>query len=174
MLSKQEKVELAKQYGDKFKNASSVFVLDYKGLSVKDIQELRKNVKKANAQFSVVKNSVLKHGATGSDVDKIAYMFTGPTAVAISDEDPVSVAKAFVDSIKVFPQVKLKGGIVHGTVVNENDINNLSKLPPREVMLSQFIGLLISPLTSLMSTFKNMQTKIVYAINEVKNKKDLD
>ena len=55
MLSKQDKIELAKHYGDKFKDASSVFVLDYKGLSVKEIQDLRKSVKKANAQFSVVK-----------------------------------------------------------------------------------------------------------------------
>jgi large subunit ribosomal protein L10 len=172
MLSKQDKVELAKQYGKKFKNASSVFVLDYKGLTVKEIQQLRKSVRKANAQFSVVKNSVLKYGAAGSDVEKIADMFIGPTAVAICDEDPVSVAKAFVQSIKTLPQVKLKGGIVDGSVVSENDINNLSKLPSREVMLGQFIGLLNSPLTSFLSTLKNMQTKIVYAISEVKNKKD--
>ena len=172
MLSRQDKVELAKQYEEKFKNASSVFVLDYKGLTVKEIQELRRNVKKANAQFSVVKNSVLKYGAAGSDVEKIADMFTGPTAVAICDEDPVSVAKAFVESVKNLPQVKLKGGIVDGSVVSEDDINNLSKLPSREVLISQFIGMLNSPLTGFLSTLKNMQTKIVYALSEVKNKKD--
>ena len=171
MLSKQDKVELAKQYGEIFKNASTVFVLDYKGLTVKEIQDLRKSVKKANGQFSVVKNSVLKHGAVGSDVEKIADMFIGPTAVAICNEDPVSVAKAFMDSVKTLPQVKIKGGLVDGSVVNESDIKNLSKLPSREVMLSQFIGLLNSPLTSFLSTLKNMQTKIVYALNEVKNKK---
>ena len=98
-------------------------------------------------------------------------MFIGPTAVAICNEDPVSVAKAFMDSVKTLPQVKIKGGLVDGSVVNESDIKNLSKLPSREVMLSQFIGLLNSPLTSFLSTLKNMQTKIVYALNEVKNKK---
>ena len=172
MLSKQDKMELAKKYGEKFKNASSVFVLDYKGLTVKEIQELRKSVKKANAQFSVVKNSVLKYGASGSDVEKIADIFPRPHAIAICDEDPVSVAKAFVESIKTLPQVKLKGGIVDGSVVSEDDIKNLSKLPSREVLLSQFLGLLNSPLSDFLSALKNMQTKIVYAISEVKNKKN--
>ncbi|NIP38044.1 MAG: 50S ribosomal protein L10 [Candidatus Dadabacteria bacterium] len=172
MLSKQEKIELAKEYGDKFKSASSVFVLDYKGLSVKEMQELRRSVKKANAQFSVVKNSVLKYGASGSEVEKIADMFVGPTAVAISEEDPVSVAKAFVESVKTLPQVKLKGGLVDGSVVNESEITSLSKLPSREAMIGQFIGMLNNPLIGFLATVKNMQSKLVYALNEVKNQKE--
>ncbi|NIT14207.1 MAG: 50S ribosomal protein L10 [Candidatus Dadabacteria bacterium] len=172
MLSKQEKIDLAKEYGEKFKDASSVFVLDYKGLTVKEMQELRRSVKKANAQFSVVKNSVLKYGAQGSDVEKIADMFVGPTAVAISQEDPVSVAKAFVESVKTLPQVKLKGGLVDGSVVNEAEITNLSKLPSREAMIGQFVGMLNNPLTGFLAVIKNMQTKLVYALTEVKNKKE--
>ncbi|HSG31341.1 MAG TPA: 50S ribosomal protein L10 [Thermodesulfobacteriota bacterium] len=172
MLSKQQKIDLAKDYGEKFKEASSVFVLDYKGLTVKEIQDLRRSVKKANAQFSVVKNSVLKYGAEGSEVEKIADMFIGPTAVAISKEDPVSIAKAFVDSIKTLPQVKLKGGLVDGSVLSESEITSLSKLPSREAMLGQFVGMLNSPLTGFLATIKNMQTKLVYALNEVKNTKE--
>ncbi len=170
MLSKQQKIDLAKDYGEKFKDASSVFVLDYKGLTVKEMQDLRRSVKKANAQFSVVKNSVLKYGAEGSEVEKIADMFIGPTAVAISKEDPVSIAKAFVDSIKTLPQVKLKGGLVDGSVLSESEITSLSKLPSREAMLGQFVGMLNSPLTGFLATIKNMQTKLVYALNEVSKK----
>ncbi|NIV42439.1 MAG: 50S ribosomal protein L10, partial [Candidatus Dadabacteria bacterium] len=96
----------------------------------------------------------------------------GPTAVAISKEDPVSIAKAFVDSIKTLPQVKLKGGLVDGSVLSESEITSLSKLPSREAMLGQFVGMLNSPLTGFLATIKNMQTKLVYALNEVKNKKE--
>lgn len=172
MLSKQEKIELGKQYSELFQNASSVFVLDYKGLTVKQIQGLRRNIKNANARFAVVKNSVLKYGAEGSDVEKISDMFVGPTAVAITEDDPVSVAKAFVESAKEYTQVTIKGGLVDGSVVSEEQIKSISKLPSREVMISQFIGMLNSPLRGFLSTVKNMQSKVVYAISEVKNQKE--
>lgn len=172
MLSKQEKIELGKQYSELFQNASSVFVMDYKGLTVKQIQGLRKSIKNANARFAVVKNSVLKYGAEGSDVEKIKDLFVGPTAVAITEDDPVSVAKLFVESAKEFTQVTIKGGLVDGSVVSEDQIKSISKLPSREVMTSQFIGMLNSPLRGFLCTVKNMQTKVVYAINEVKNQKE--
>lgn len=174
MLSKDQKIDLAKEYNKKFVNASSVFVLDYKGLKVGEIQKLRKGIKQANAEFSVVKNSILIYGANGSDIEKISDLFVGPSAVAISEEDPVSVAKAFVDSVKEFPQIKIKGGIVDGTVVNESEISSLSKLPSREAMLGQVMGLISSPLLNFVMVIKNMQSKLLYAINEVKNLKQPD
>jgi large subunit ribosomal protein L10 len=171
MLSKHEKLELAKVYNKKFASSSSIFVLDYKGLSVKEMQKLRKSIKKVEAELSVVKNNVLKYGASGTDVEKIVNMFIGPTAIALCDGDPVSVAKVFVESAKEFQQIKIKGGIVDGSVLDENEITNLSKLPSREVMYAQIMGLVNSPLINLLNVIKNMQCKVVYAISAVKNLK---
>jgi len=172
MLSKEQKLVLAKEYNDKFANSSSVFVLDYQGLNVKEMQKLRRNIKRVNAELSVVKNNVLKYGAAGTHAEKIADMFVGPTAVALSSEDPVSVAKVFIESAKEFQQIKIKGGIVDGSVLGEPEIKNLSKLPTREVMYAQLMGLINSPMVNFLNVLKNMQAKVLYVITAVKDLKE--
>ena len=172
MLSKEQKLEQAKEFNTKFANASSIFVIDYQGLNVKEMQKLRKNVKSANAELSVVKNNVLKYGAAGTHAEKITNMFVGPTAVALSSEDPVSIAKVFIESSKEFQQIKIKGGIVDGNILNETEINSLSKLPSRNVMYAQLMGLLNSPMVNFLNVIKNMQSRVLYAISAVKDLKE--
>ncbi|MBI2487228.1 MAG: 50S ribosomal protein L10, partial [Deltaproteobacteria bacterium] len=110
MLSKSVKKEIVKEFNEKFKSNSYLFVVEYKGLTVKEIEGLRRNLKKAKANLKVIKNSLLKIASHDTDVEKIQDLFNGPTAVAVCKEDPVSVAKVFTDSLKVLPVLKLKGG----------------------------------------------------------------
>jgi large subunit ribosomal protein L10 len=172
MLSKALKKEVVKEYNGKFKSHPYLFVVEYKGLTVKEMETLRRNLKKAEAELKVIKNSLLRIASRDTDVEKIQDLFSGPTAVAISKEDPVSVAKVFTDSLKVLPVLKLKGGVVEGRVLDANEIIKLSKLPPREMLYSQLLGLLSSPLSNLMGTLMELQRRLLYALNAVKEMKE--
>jgi large subunit ribosomal protein L10 len=172
MLSKALKKEVVKEYNGKFKSHPYLFLVEYKGLTVKEMETLRRNLKKAEAELKVIKNSLLRIATRDTDVEKIQDLFSGPTAVAISKEDPVSVAKVFTDSLKVLPVLKLKGGVVEGRVLDANEIIKLSKLPPREMLYSQLLGLLSSPLSNLMGTLMELQRRLLYALNAVKEMKE--
>lgn len=172
MLSKALKKEVVKEYNGKFKSHPYLFVVEYKGLTVKEMETLRRNLKKAEAELKVIKNSLLRIASRDTEVEKIQDLFSGPTAVAISKEDPVSVAKVFTDSLKVLPVLKLKGGVVEGRVLDANEIIKLSKLPPREMLYSQLLGLLSSPLSNLMGTLMELQRRLLYALNAVKEMKE--
>ncbi len=172
MLSKAVKKEIAKEYNEKFKNNPYLFVVEYKGLTVKEIERLRQNLKKAKADFKVIKNTLLKIASNDTDAEKIQELFSGPTAVAVCKEDPVSVAKVFTESLKILPVLKLKGGVVEGKAVNVDDIIKLSKLPSREVLISQLLGLLSSPISNFMGTLMQLQRHLLYALNAVKEVKE--
>ncbi len=172
MLSKTVKEEVVKEYNEKFKSNPYLFVVEYKGLTVKEIEGLRRNLKRVKADFKVIKNTLLKIASIDTDVEKLQVLFNGPTAVAVCKEDPVSVVKVFTDSLKTLPVLKLKGGIVEGKVVDTEDILKLSKLPSREVLISQLLGLLSNPISNFMGTLMELQRRLLYALSAVKENKE--
>lgn len=171
MLSKAAKNELVKEFNDVFKANPSVMVVEYKGLTVKDLETLRANLKKADAQLKVVKNTLLRIAAKDTQIERINDLFDGPTAVAICEKDPTAVAKVFVDSLKKLPLLKIKGGIVEGSVIGEGQISDLSKLPSRQELIAQFLGLLKSPVSNFLGTLTQLQSRVIYALNAVKDTK---
>jgi large subunit ribosomal protein L10 len=172
MLSKAAKQELVREFNEKFKTSPSLFVVEYKGLTVKDIEGLRRRLKKAKADFKVTKNTLLKIASHETDIEKIKDLFDGPTAVAICKEDPVSVAKVFTDSVKELPVLKLKGGIVEGRVIGVGEVSKLSQLPSREVLLTQLLGLLSGPISNFMGTLMELQRRLLYALEAIKEIKE--
>jgi len=171
MLSRAVKQELVKEFNERFKTNPSLMVVEYKGLSVKEMQGLRKQLKNAKADLRVVKNRLLKIASRDTEADKIKGLFEGPTAVAICDDDPASVAKVFVDSMKVLSALKLKGGIIDGQVVGFEEVSRISKLPSKEVLLSQFAGLFLNPLSNFLATVSELQRLLLYALNAVRDSK---
>lgn len=172
MLSKAAKNELVQEFNDVFKANPSVMVVEYKGLTVKELETLRANLKKADAQLKVVKNTLLRIAAKDTQIEQINDLFEGPTAVAICEKDAAAVAKVFVESLKKLPLLKIKGGIVEGSVIGESQISDLSKLPSRQELISQFLGLLKSPVSNFLGTLNQLQSKLIYALNAVKDAKE--
>lgn len=172
MLSKALKKDIVKEFNEKFKSNPYLFVVEYKGLTVKEMETLRRNLKKAKADLKVIKNTLLKIASRDTDVENIQDLFNGPTAVAVCKEDPVSIAKVLTDSLKVLPVLKLKGGVVEGRAVDANEIIKLSKLPSREVLYSQLLGLLSSPISNFMGALMELQRHLLYALNAVKEMKE--
>jgi large subunit ribosomal protein L10 len=153
MLTRTQKEEQVADLRDRFGRATSVFVADYRGLSVDRVNELRAKLRTSEAggevDYRVAKNAVLRRAAADSPIDVLTDRFTGPTAVAISYGDPAALAKLLVDYSKANEVFELKGAFLDGRCLAEEEIATLATLPSREELRSQFVGLLQAPATKL-------------------------
>jgi len=172
MLTKAAKNEVVEHYSGVFKANPSVVLVEYKGLTVKELEGLRSNLKDADAELQVVKNTLLKIAAKDTEIEQIADLMSGPTAIAVCENDPAAAAKVFVKSVKDHPLLKIKGGIVEGNVVGVEELSALSKLPSRPEMMSQLLGILSSPVANFLGTLTQLQTKLLYALEAVKDTKE--
>jgi len=171
MLSKETKQEVINQISERFKSNPSVFVLEYKGLTVKELENVRKELKQTNSELKIVKNTLLMKAAEDTDASQLNDLFVGSTAVAFCENDSAAAAKVFVKSAKDYELFNIKGGLFEGKFVSLEEIETISKLPSRVELIAQFMGLLNSPMTNVLYSLQNMQTKFLYALEALKEKK---
>lgn len=140
-----KKAQLVTEVAEQFKNASSVVVVDYLGITVEEATNLRAELRNAGVQFAVVKNSILSRAAKEADLEGMDDIFKGPSAVAFSNEDVVAPAKILADFAKKVEALEIKAGVVEGKVSSKEEIEALAKLPSREGLLSMLLSVLQAP-----------------------------
>ena len=133
----------------KLKEAASVVVVDYRGLTVEQVTELRKQLRDANVEMKVIKNGILRRAAEAAGLEGMEDVFVGPTAVAFSNEDVVAPAKIMNDFAKTADKLEIKGGIIEGNVSSVEEIVALAKLPSREGLLSMLLSVLQAPVRNV-------------------------
>ena len=158
-----KKAAIVEEVTGKFKTASSVVVVDYRGLTVDEVTRLRKQLRDANVEMKVIKNSILTRAAKAAGLEGLEEVFTGPTAVAFSNEDVVAPAKIIDEFAQDAKALEIKGGIIEGKVSSVEEITALAKLPSREGLLSMLLSVLQAPVRN-----------VAYAINAVAEKEDGD
>ncbi|MEZ7980586.1 MAG: 50S ribosomal protein L10 [Myxococcota bacterium] len=152
MLTRQQKEDQVTELKDKFERATSVFVADYRGLGVLQMEALRGGLRKADssdAEFRVAKNSVLRLASQGGPAEGLQEHFTGTTSIAISFGDPVALAKTLVDYAKANEQFELRGAVLDGEVLDASGVQHLSTLPSLDELRGKIVGLLQAPATKL-------------------------
>ena len=165
MLSRESKQEIINNLNDKFKANPSIFVLEYKGLTVKELEKIRKDLRAVSSEIKIVKNTLLKKATEKTEADQLNDLFVGSTAIGFCSDDSSAAAKVFVKSTKDFEQFSIKGGLLEGKKVDLSEIEQISKLPTRIELIAQFAGLLNSPMSSFLYSLQNMQSKLLYALN---------
>lgn len=158
-----KKAGLVDEVTEKFKAASSVVVVDYRGLTVEEVTNLRKQLRDANVEMKVIKNSILSRAAKQAGLEGMEEVFTGPTAVAFSNEDVVAPAKIMDEFAKDAKALEIKGGVIEGKVSSIEEITALAKLPSREGLLSMLLSVLQAPVRN-----------VAYAVNAVAESKEGD
>lgn len=133
----------------KLKEAASVVVVDYRGLTVDEVTELRKQLREANVEMKVIKNGILRRAAEAAGLEGMGDVFVGPTAVAFSNEDVVAPAKIMNGFSKDAKALEIKGGIIEGNVSSAEEIVALAKLPNREGLLSMLLSVLQAPVRNV-------------------------
>ena len=149
-----KKAQQVAEVAEQFKNASSVVVVDYLGITVEQATNLRSELRKAGVQFAVVKNSILSRAAKEAGLEGMDDVFKGPSAVAFSNEDVVAPAKILADFAKKVEALEIKAGVIEGKVSSKEEIEALAKLPNREGLLSMLLSVLQAPVRNTALAFK--------------------
>jgi large subunit ribosomal protein L10 len=148
---KSDKERIVEELTERLKTTPTLFVADYRGLSVTEIDELRTKVIEHGARFTVVKNTLTKRAAEAAGAEALLAMLEGPTAIAFieADGDMVAVAKALSDTARTTRILSIRGGILDGNPIGEADVQNLATLPPVEVLRGQVLGAITAPLMTV-------------------------
>ena len=134
---------------DDITDAQSIVLVDYRGLTVAQDTELRKQLREAGIVYKVCKNSMMKRAFEGTDFAQLDEYLEGPSAIAISKDDATAPARIICKFAKTAQALEVKAGVVEGTVYDANGVAELSKVPSREELLSKLLGSLQSPITNL-------------------------
>ncbi len=156
---------------DELSKATTTIVADYRGLTVSDISAVRRNLRVEGITYRVVKNRLAKIAAQEAGSGELNELLSGPSALAMGSGDEVLVAKTFLDAIKPFRQVSVRGAILNGKRVDADSITRLATLPSRDVLLGQLASGIISPLTSMASLLSAPLRNLGYALQQVADQK---
>jgi len=154
-----EKAQLVSEVADKFRSSATTVVTDYRGLTVSQVTELRRQLREAGVEFRVLKNTLLRRATAETELTELDQHLVGPTAVAFSKEDAVAPAKILSDFAKKNDALKVKGGIVEGQVVGFDQIKALADLPSREGLLSMLLSVLQAPMRNVALAVKAVADK---------------
>ena len=143
------KQPIVQEISENIKDAQSVVVVDYRGLTVAEDTQLRKALREAGVTYKVYKNTMIRFAAKGTEFEALEPHLEGPTALAVSKEDATAPARIICDFAKKAEALEVKAGVVEGSVYDAAGIQELSKIPSREVLLSKLLGSLQSPITNL-------------------------
>jgi large subunit ribosomal protein L10 len=151
--------------------AQATFVVDYQGIDVETMNSLRRDLRKVNAEFHVVKNRLLKLASDETQTACIKEHLVGPCALAITYEDVVGAAKLLVEKDKKLEKLKLKIGQVGGKAIDVEQIKRLSELPSREVLLSQLLSAMQGVPTSLVRALNGVILNLLYVLKSIETQK---
>ncbi|WP_397536585.1 50S ribosomal protein L10 [Rummeliibacillus pycnus] len=143
------KQTVVQEIADKFKSAASVVVVDYRGLSVSQVTELRKQLREAGVEFKVYKNTLVRRATAEVGHEELNEVLTGPNAIAFSNEDVVAPARIINDFAKANEQLEIKAGLIEGTYASVEEVKALAELPSREGLLSMLLSVLQAPMRNL-------------------------
>jgi large subunit ribosomal protein L10 len=151
-MQKEDKELVVAELTEKLRTAETLFVADYRGLTMPQIDSLRGKLLEHGAKFTVVKNTLTRRAAEAAGADALLAMLEGPSAVAFidSDGDMVAVAKALADSARETKVLAIRGGVMSGKQISAAEVEELAKLPPFDVLRGQVLGAIIAPLTSIL------------------------
>lgn len=170
MNRKEKELEVGK-LSERIKKAKALIFADYRGLKVAEMTELRMKLSKSASFMKVVKNRLAKRVLKEKGLNELEKYFHEPTAIASSESDPVTVAKVLVEFAKDHGNLRLKGGYLEGKILNLVQIESLSRLPSREVLLSKAMASMLAPASNLVGVLAAIPQRLVRTINAIKETK---
>lgn len=164
---KKERVEYIKE---KLKASEAIVLTDYRGLSVSEMEKLRGDLRGAQSEYKVIKNTLAKRAAAEAGMEDLSELLNGPVAMAFGD-DPVSLARILKNISREYKELQITGGVAEGRILNAEEMGRLADLPSREVLIAMMLGALQSPISGLANVLSGPVRNLVYALNAVKEQK---
>lgn len=170
-MKQSDKSKIVEEFRGELETASAAFVTQYRGMTVAEMMVLRGRIRAAGGSYRVVKNTLAKRAAQGTRFQALDPFLTGPTAIAWGS-DPAAPAKALADYAKENPKLVLVGGVLDGKTLRVEEIHALAKLPSREVLLAQLMGVMKGPLQGLVNVLNGVPRALVRALDQVRQQKE--
>ncbi|GIN58929.1 50S ribosomal protein L10 [Lederbergia ruris] len=145
----EQKKQLVDEIKEKFQSSVSTVVVDYRGLTVGQVTELRKQLREAGIEFKVYKNTMTRRAAEAANLEGLGDALTGPNAIAFSTEDVVAPAKILNEFAKKNEALEIKAGVIEGNIASVEEVKALAELPSREGLLSMLLSVLQAPMRNL-------------------------
>ena len=168
----ENKKQIVAQLRDKFAQAKLVVLTDYKGLNVEAMNDLRAKLREAGIEYQVVKNTLLRRAAQDTDAAVLVDSFVGPSAIALSMDDPVAPAKVLTEFAKANDKLEIKVGVMEGKILDASSIKALASLPSREVLLAKLLSVLVAVPTGMVTVLNEIPAKFVRVLAAVRDQKE--
>ena len=153
------KAPIVQEISDSIKDAQSVVIVDYRGLTVAEDTQLRKQLREAGVTYKVYKNTFMNFAFKGTDFESLSGVLEGPNAIAISTTDATAPARVLAEFAKKAPKLEIKAGVVEGNFYDAEGMKAISTIPSREVLLSKLLGSMQSPIANFARVIKQIAEK---------------
>ena len=170
-MSLEDKIVKVKKIEEGLERSEASFVVDYQGLKVAELTEFRKMLRSKGAEFVVVKNTLASRAVGGTDLEEAGKFFCGCTGIVFVDHDPLASAKILKDFVLDHPQLALKGGILEGEILEGDKIKALGDLPSQEILLSQLLTLIQSPLRRVLGVLSSPMGNLIFLLTSILERK---
>jgi large subunit ribosomal protein L10 len=147
------KRETVAELAEEARSSSAMIVSEYRGLKVSDLGEIRRNLRKQNVTYQVVKNRLMKIAARDAGSEALGILLAGPTAIAFAKGDEGAAAKAVLDAFRPYRLIKVTGAVIGDQVINAEGVARLAQLPRRDVLLAQVAGAIAAPMATVAGLF---------------------
>src|SRR5580692_9858268 len=170
-MNRDQKAAAIAEIAANIESSQAVFAVDYRGITVPQVAELRAKLREADASFRVVKNSLTERAADQTGAEELKPLLAGPTALTFVRGDAALAAKAVADYARLTQLLPFKGGLLDGAAVDADQIRAISRLPSREVLYGQLVGVVASPVSGLVRTLNALVSGLAVALGQVQEKK---
>jgi large subunit ribosomal protein L10 len=171
-MNREQKAATIEALAAEIDRSDAVFAVDYRGISVSQAAELRTKLRDADATFQVVKNSLTERAADQVGAESLKALLSGPTALTFVRGDAAMAAKAIADQARATQLLPFKGGLMDGEVLDAEQIRAISRLPSREALYGQLVGIVASPISGLVRTLSALVGGLAVALGQVREKKE--
>jgi len=165
------KKELVEKLNSQLSETEIALIVDYKGLDVEAMTQLRNELRKEGAQLEVVKNTLLSMASEGTSVSVLKNFLKGPNAIVTSKDDPVAPAKVLVKFAEGNQKLEIKVGAMGGRVLDIDDIKALAKMPPKEILLAQLLSTMNAVPTAMVRVLSEVPKSFLYVLNAIGDQK---
>lgn len=171
-MNREQKAAVIDEIAVQITESAAVFAIDYRGITVVQAAELRGKLREADASLRVVKNTLTERAADKAGVEALKELLEGPTALTFVRGDAATAAKAMADYARATNLLPFKGGIMDGQPLAAEQISAIAKLPSRDVLNAQFVNIVASPLTGLVTSLSNLISGLARQLSQVVEKKE--
>jgi large subunit ribosomal protein L10 len=171
-MNREQKAAVIDEIAVKIQQSEAIFAVDFRGITVPQAAELRDKLRAVDASFKVVKNSLTERAADQVGAEHLKALLAGPTALTFVGGDAATAAKTVADFARITDKLAFKGGVMDGAALTSEQVTSISRLPPRDVLYGQLVGLVASPLTGLVRTLNALIGGLAIQLGAILEKKE--